>query len=71
MHEKTLPVPQNGHGTPVKVSNGQPLTLSTPTTSFKNDFKGAKYTFNRPSNNKTISNKIVFLLLAEDCGTIT
>jgi hypothetical protein len=71
MHENTLPVPQKGHGTPVKVNNGQPLTLSTPAISFKNDFKGAKYTFNSPSNSKTISNRIVFLLLAEDCGTIS
>lgn len=42
MHENTLPVPQNGHGIPVKVNIGQPLTLSTPATSFRNDFSGAK-----------------------------
>lgn len=42
MQENTLPVPQNGQGTPVKVSKGQPLILSTPATSFKNDFSGAK-----------------------------
>jgi len=40
--ENTLPVPQKGHGMPVNVSSGHPLTLSTPTTSFKKDFKGAK-----------------------------
>ena len=68
MQEKTLPVPQNGQGTPVKVYNGQPLTLETPTTSFKNDFKGAKYIFSKPSSNKPMSNNTVFLLC---CGVVS
>lgn len=42
IHENTLPVPQNGQGIPVKVSNGQPFTLSMPTTSLRKNFKGAK-----------------------------